>query len=675
MKRKGAIRRPSFLFAACVFLMALRACVQPAPPGVPQGEVPGKEEAPEGKEEEQQDQDQNPSARMTGILISSPPETLYYAINQPFDETGLIVEGLYDNGTSRILEAGEYTLSAVDTSISRPLRVTVLAGTFSATFPILVNNSSSVLQSISASAPGGVVVRELGKPLGTEGITVTGHYNDGNRALDMFSVRGYDRAKRGIQTVTLAVNGKTAPLTVRVKVPAAAELGALILGTNADPRYGHNTAFIRGQSLGLANARFQATVRCNNVTAVLVSGDGIDIDTDIQDFNPNTPGKQQITLNLDEKSVTLGVYVADIAPEIYFDYGFMRHQGDPQGLGGAAVSGRTEGSYYTPPGKPLVLSPVRVLIGYDRDNNDLGVSYSWTVTPLDGSPALNPSSGGGEFFTISPQTAGTWELSVTVTGRNFITGSPVSNTATTKVISGAGSPSAGNTNWSRLPNYAPGQFTEAGTGHTWSLGAFGGYLMLPVSHKTEYRIEGNGFEGWAEPGVVWFQEDQNGNDLPDEMWYELDVGRESHITRRYSLTYFKYGDGSTTNEYDQIIREIYWVDGKGRTGQINGGWPWEWGVSNADGVWVTYTGTNINDNGHIRTEFYSSSWPNCVDAAQELFSVSGAVAADGSSVSLSNVRFLKVHTGVFKYGGIFGDQSTEITLIDWLRLSSWGSTN
>jgi hypothetical protein len=369
-------------------------------------------------------------------------------------------------------------------------------------------------------------------------------------------------------------------------------------------------------------------------------------------------GKRTVTLNMDDKTATMAVYVANIEPEVYFDYGFMRHEGDPQGLGGK-VSGRTTGSYYTPLGKPLVLSPVRVLIGYNADNSDGAVNYSWTVTP----PGGSPSTSSGEFLKLTPQTQGIWQVSVTVTGRNFIDGGEVSKTATTQVICGTDSSPTGNTIL-YLPNYAPGQFTEAGTGYGWSLGAFGGYLIKPVSHKAEYRIEGNGFEGWAEPGVVWFQEDQNGNNLPDEMWYELDVGRESHITRRYSLTYFKYGDGTEMNEYGQIIREIYWVDGKGRTGQLNGGWPKDWGVSNKDGAWVTYTGTNINDNGIIRTESYSSSWRNCVDGAQEVFSVQGAVAADGSKVTLTKVGFLKVHTGVFKYGGIFGDQSTEITKID-----------
>jgi hypothetical protein len=530
----------------------------------------------------------------------------------------------------------------------------VSVGAFSDSFPILVNNSDSVLQSISVNVSGGVVVRELGKPLGTAGITVTGHYNDGDRNLDMFSVKGYDRTKRGNQQVTLSVNGETAELNVRVKVPANATVRVEILGTDeTNYRYGHNNVFIKGQALDLAKPRFNAVVSANNVTTTLKSGDDIKA-TDITGLDLNKPGKQNITLTLDEKAVQVGVYVADIEPEVYFDYGFMRHQGDLEGVG---ASNRKHGSYHTSRGKPLVLSPVRVLIGYDKDNKNLGASYSWTVTP----PGDNSYTSSGEFLKLTPQTAGIWQVSVTVTGRNFIDGNPVSKTATTQVICDAGSLTPGTFPFS-TKNFAPGQFTEDGNGHGWSLGCFGGYLIQSVTHKATYKIKGNSFGTWVEPGVVWFQEDNNNNGLPDEMWYELNTGNDPYTTRRYSLKYFKYGDESQKNEYGQIIREIYWADSKGRTGQLTGGWPWEWGVSNDNGAWVTYTGTLLVDDNIIKSQNYGlpGSWTNCVDTPQEDFPVSGAIAADGTKVTLNNVRFVKVHTGAFKYGGIFGEISTEI---------------
>jgi hypothetical protein len=247
---------------------------------------------------------------------------------------------------------------------------------------------------------------------------------------------------------------------------------------------------------------------------------------------------------------------------------------------------------------------------------------------------------------------GEWVVAVTVTGRNFVDGSAVSETAETVVICDTGPLASGS--FSLTKHISPGQFTESGSGYGWSLGAFGGYLIQPVSHKTKYTIEGNPFGTWVEPGVVWFQEDQNGNNLPDEMWYELSVGSGPLITRRYSITFFRTGDPGVMNEYGQKINPIYWADSKGRTGLIGGGWPKDWGVSNADGAWVTYTGTLLHQ---------TSGWPNCVDTFQTEFPISGAIAADGSAVTLTRVRFVNVHTGVLAYGGIFGEVSTEIANI------------
>jgi hypothetical protein len=672
MKSKGSIvwciTRLLGLSAVSAFLWALAACQQPSGTAwqdPPEMEENAAEEEEQQQQEKQQEQQQDLRTNMTGILIGSPPETLYYALGQSFDPSGLIVEGEYDDDTSRILEAGEYTLSPVDTAVSGPLRVTVSAGPHTASFPIMVNNSASVLQSISVSVPAGGLVRYLGQILGTEGFTVTGNYTEGARPLPAFSVRNYDRTARGLQTVTLSVNGKTATLPVTVRVPADATVQADIRGIKDGPNTvtDVNIVFIKGQSLSMAVNRFRAAVTCNNVTAVLFSGDGIDVNTDIGGFEPGQPGKQTLTLTLDEKSVPVEIYAADIEPQAYFDYGFMRHAGDPDGWG--AGSGRTEGSYHTSPGAALVLSPVRVLIGYNTDSTDLGVSYAWTVTPLEGSPALSPSASNGEFLSITPQAAGSWQVSVTVTGRNFVDGSAISKTAHTKVICDAGSLTPG-TFPLTTKNFSPGQFTESGTGAGWSLGAFGGYVIKKVEHKAQYTIMGNAFTGWEEPGVVWVQEDNNHNGLPDEIWYELNTGSFSDTTRRYSLSYFKSGDDSTVNEYGQAIKEIYWVDGKGRTGQISAGWPWKYGVSNADGAWAAYTGTLLDDNGKIKDSsiYFYNRWSNCVDTGQSVFPVSDAIAADGSAAGLNNVSFVKVHTGAFRYGNAVGELSTEIVGIN-----------
>jgi hypothetical protein len=121
-----------------------------------------------------------------------------------------------------------------------------------------------------------------------------------------------------------------------------------------------------------------------------------------------------------------------------------------------------------------------------------------------------------------------------------------------------------------------------------------------------------------------------------------------------------------------------WVDCKGRWGVIAGG-------SGHPAV-ATFTGTLLNDNGNIAgqatgpggwgyVDSLGSFWP--IDHPEsewkwDQFFVSDAIKADGSPANLSAVRFIKVHTGLFKYGDVFGEKSTEIKFADGLPDQSGG---
>jgi hypothetical protein len=55
-----------------------------------------------------------------------------------------------------------------------------------------------------------------------------------------------------------------------------------------------------------------------------------------------------------------------------------------------------------------------------------------------------------------------------------------------------------------------------------------------------------------------------------------------------------------------------------------------------------------------------------VDTFSDTFYVNAAMDAAGSPVTLTDVRFIKVQTAVFRYGGLFGDVSTEVYDADFL---------
>lgn len=190
----------------------------------------------------------------------------------------------------------------------------------------------------------------------------------------------------------------------------------------------------------------------------------------------------------------------------------------------------------------------------------------------------------------------------------------------------------------------------------------------------------------------------NGNSYPDETWYELkgsddhDATWKNRVTRRYAVTYirapdppyyYKVGDTyyynkslDTENDNWQggsdgswLYREFYWVDSKGRVGQMSG-WPYWDAQSDTAHFQITFSGTLLRDNGQIACGGYNSPTLGYVDTAGHsaewpngYFNVArDAIRADGSAANLdpSLVRFVKVQTAYFSYGGTFGNVSTEI---------------
>ena len=105
-----------------------------------------------------------------------------------------------------------------------------------------------------------------------------------------------------------------------------------------------------------------------------------------------------------------------------------------------------------------------------------------------------------------------------------------------------------------------------------SLGGFGGYVVLGFDHNiknlpgNDFIIKGNPFVGpngcSCEPGIVMVMQDENGNGLPDDTWYELKGENHDDETtiRNYSITYHRPKDGPG---------DILWEDNKGNKGQIS----------------------------------------------------------------------------------------------------------
>lgn len=216
-----------------------------------------------------------------------------------------------------------------------------------------------------------------------------------------------------------------------------------------------------------------------------------------------------------------------------------------------------------------------------------------------------------------------------------------------------------------------------------SLGTFGGYIIVGFDHSIENRgaykgydfsIKGNQFEGSSEPGIVWVMQDNNGNGLPDDEWYEL-AGSQTNVTRSYAVTYYRpmapqtgvqwtdNAGGSGTVEYQPLfhIQDFYypvWVEQDVYTLYGTRLEPNVY-INPNNNQWVMGSyGTGYVDN--FGDDMLSDDGNQEAGPAKTYFKIDNAVYPDGRSVKLDFIDFIKVQCGVLAQAGILGEVSTEV---------------
>jgi len=385
-------------------------------------------------------------------------------------------------------------------------------------------------------------------------------------------------------------------------------------------------------------------------------------------INPSTPGSNSLTLKVwnddgeDLKVVTLVVLPPPVA-ELYFDDGHYRLPGD--------VSTKR---LSIPVGKTLVLAPVISIMPRPA-------TFQWTV---DG--AAQPSA--TEYLSFTPQTLGTYLVTVSAGG---VTGKVnvecVAAEGTYFRAQQAGNIALATKAFEYVP--APGQFTSYGIGSTAGqatqdlqnsldmqitngyiagLGAYGGYYIVGFDHSVsdvtdaaDLHIGGNAFASWSEPGIVWVMQDENGNGLPDDTWYEL-KGSESNkpeTRQRYVITYFKP---------TAPAQDVLWIDNFGGTGSIDYLQQFHWQpyyfpmFINSDSYMLTGTclAPTMIHGGIDTSPGYAWGYvDNYGDGSKKDFWIEDAIRADGKPAKLKYIDFVKVHTGITGKGAAVGELSTE----------------
>ncbi|WP_447641458.1 MULTISPECIES: hypothetical protein [Chitinophagaceae] len=237
-------------------------------------------------------------------------------------------------------------------------------------------------------------------------------------------------------------------------------------------------------------------------------------------------------------------------------------------------------------------------------------------------------------------------------------------------------------------NPAPGQFVNTSLGDDsmakailgsdqglLSLGAWGGYVVYGFDHTVldqdgpDILVVGNALATFAEPGIVWGMRDENSNGKPDDTWYELagsETGRDGYI-RNYSVTY---------SRPQAANGDVSWKDNQGNSGKVlvNQYHTQNYYPDNIKADSYTLTGTLLPSSGIDMTNpafilsipFAYGYCDNTVGG--DSVDIAHAIDAQGNTVQLKGIDFIKIQTGVLANMGWLGELSTEVSAIADIRL-------
>jgi hypothetical protein len=390
-------------------------------------------------------------------------------------------------------------------------------------------------------------------------------------------------------------------------------------------------------------------------------------------FNQTELGNYSLSLKVitedgqDLKTITVTV-LPEAGPELFFDNGRYRTANNAAELRKMTV----------PQGKTLVLAPVICNIPNPS-------TFVWTV---DG--ATQPAT--GEYFAFAPTAQGAYRITVTEQSTGAACEVEVTCTEPEGTYRRTGGAKAHAT---QALDYcpAPGQFINYQIGstkakalqdvQTWCnngaesyfmIGAFGGYWTVGFDHsvanvpgKADLRIDGNAYANWCESGIVWVMQDENGNGLPDDTWYEL-KGSETgkpETKQRCAMTYYK---PKTPNS------NVLWTDNIGRSGSVD--WigahqqQYYYPMFIAEDYYTlvgTCLASTAGMSGSLEVSAcyewgYADALSSNAERPNALFWLEDAIQADGSPANLQYIDFVKVHTGAIGQGAAVGEISTEACL-------------
>jgi len=212
-----------------------------------------------------------------------------------------------------------------------------------------------------------------------------------------------------------------------------------------------------------------------------------------------------------------------------------------------------------------------------------------------------------------------------------------------------------------------------------SLGGQGGYLIAGFDHSVpaggapyDLCIKGNPFSYQSEPGIIWVSQDDNGDGLPNDQWFELagsEYGTTNHTTE-YAITYF---------HPEKAKSAIGWRDSNNDTGYIPymSYWnpkPFYWQSWQKENE-MTFFGSRLKDRSTYEKGIsdippydwgYADNLGDFIDGPagkMGYYKISNARTWDGHPANLQYIDFIKIQTAQTGSTPNLGEISTEVYYI------------
>lgn len=224
-----------------------------------------------------------------------------------------------------------------------------------------------------------------------------------------------------------------------------------------------------------------------------------------------------------------------------------------------------------------------------------------------------------------------------------------------------------------------------------SLGSQGGYLIAGFDHSVtnsgggyDLCIRGNPFSYQSEPGIIWVSQDDNGDGLPNDQWFELagsEYGTERHLTN-YAITYYRPSLPHSATAWRDCLGQTGYVPYLSYWNPHDYYWqPW------VEGTEHTYFGSRLADRstyvGGI-SDIPPYDWGYADNLGQDFidgpagkmgyYRLSNARTWDGQPADLQYIDFIKIQTAQIGSTPNLGDISTEVYYIcDYHTLHALGA--